>query len=95
MEPFLTVQCLKPLKEKGLDVNTLIMDVDTTTFVRASLSEPFRNAATKTTLCAVLIMLYTMSEISARTYLYLTSKTALAMPSTKIRGTRKLVKRRR
>ncbi|XP_062603897.1 uncharacterized protein LOC134265692 isoform X2 [Saccostrea cucullata] len=35
MEPFLTVQCLKSLKEKGLGVKTLIMDDDTTTFVRA------------------------------------------------------------
>lgn len=35
MEPFLTVKCLKSLKEKGFNVKKLTMDDDTTTFIRA------------------------------------------------------------
>ncbi|XP_062608858.1 uncharacterized protein LOC134270633 [Saccostrea cucullata] len=35
MEPFLTVKCLKSLKDKGFDVKKLTMDDDTTTFIRA------------------------------------------------------------
>ena len=34
MEPFLTVKCLKNLQDKGLDVKKVIMDDDSTTFLR-------------------------------------------------------------
>ncbi|XP_062600102.1 uncharacterized protein LOC134261717 [Saccostrea cucullata] len=40
MEPFLTVKCIKSLKEKGLDVRKLIMDDDSTTFLRTKKAVP-------------------------------------------------------
>ncbi|WAR14577.1 LOW QUALITY PROTEIN: hypothetical protein MAR_004682, partial [Mya arenaria] len=34
MEPFLTLKCLQDLKRKGLEVNALTMDDDTSTYAK-------------------------------------------------------------
>lgn len=90
MEPFLTVKCIKSLKDKGLDVKTLVMDDDSTTFVRvkkavsdqlkkcSDISHILRNFSNS---------LYKVRDVH-KTYLLLTSMTSRnvsVMPLSKIK----------
>lgn len=94
MELFLTVKCLKSLKDKVVDVKTPVMDDDTTTFVRAkkAVSDHLKKCSDKVTYCEVLATLSIKSEISTKTYPLLTlviSRSVSVMPSNQIKAMRR------